>query len=87
MRKMTRFRIGTRLGIGFGFLLLLMLALTQYSVTEVNIINNDLSQINDVNSVKQRLPSITAAACTTGLLQSGMLPWSRQLQTGRQRWN
>ncbi|MFA1624710.1 methyl-accepting chemotaxis protein [Rhizobium mongolense] len=54
MRKMTRFRIGTRLGIGFGFLLLLMLALTQYSVTEVNIINNDLIQINDVNSVKQR---------------------------------
>ncbi|WP_132550826.1 HAMP domain-containing methyl-accepting chemotaxis protein [Rhizobium azibense] len=54
MRKMTRFGIGTRLGIGFGFLLLLMLALTQYSVTEVNFINSDLGQVNDVNSVKQR---------------------------------
>ena len=48
------FGIGTRLGIGFGFLLLLMWGLTQYSVTQVNAINSDLGQINDLNSVKQR---------------------------------
>ncbi len=43
-----------RLSIGFGFLLLLMMGLTQQSVTQVNAINTDLGQINDVNSVKQR---------------------------------
>lgn len=54
MKSVMRFGIGTRLSMGFGFLLLLMLGLTHQSVTEVNYINADLGQINDVNSVKQR---------------------------------
>ncbi len=54
MSPIFRFGIGTRLGVGFGFLVLLMLALTQQSVTQVNDINQNLGQINDVNSVKQR---------------------------------
>jgi methyl-accepting chemotaxis protein len=54
MRSAIRFGIGTRLGVGFGFLVALMLVLTQLSVTQVNDINQDLGQINDVNSVKQR---------------------------------
>lgn len=54
MQSSIRFGIGTRLGIGFGFLVVLMLVLTQLSVTRVNDINLDLGQINDVNSVKQR---------------------------------
>ncbi|MDO9414839.1 MAG: methyl-accepting chemotaxis protein [Pararhizobium sp.] len=43
-----------RLSIGFGFLLLLMLGLTQMSVSQVNDINTNLGHINDENSVKQR---------------------------------
>ncbi len=54
MNHIFRFGIGTRLGVGFGFLVLLMLVLTQQSVTQVNDINQNLDQINDVNSVKQR---------------------------------
>lgn len=54
MSPIFRFGIGTRLGVGFGFLVLLMLVLTQQSVTQVNDINQNLGQINDVNSVKQR---------------------------------
>jgi methyl-accepting chemotaxis protein len=52
--KVIRFGIGTRLCIGFGFLVLLMLVLTELSVTRVNDIDDQLGQINDVNSVKQR---------------------------------
>lgn len=54
MNQILRFGIGARLGVGFGFLVLLMLVLTQQSVTQVNDINQNLGQINDVNSVKQR---------------------------------
>lgn len=54
MKSISRFGIGTRLSIGFGFLVLLMLLLTQQSVSRVNEINDDLAKINDVNSVKQR---------------------------------
>ena len=53
---MSKFRFGIthRLGLGFGFMLVLMLALTVVSVTEVNRLNANLAQINEVNSVKQR---------------------------------
>ncbi len=54
MKPALRFGIGMRLCIGFGFLVLLMLLLTQQSVSKVNAINSNLSEINDVNSVKQR---------------------------------
>lgn len=49
-----RFGISARLGLGFGFLVALMLVLTWTSISEVNGINDDLGRINDVNSVKQR---------------------------------
>ena len=49
-----RFGISARLGLGFGFLVALMLVLTWTSISEVNSINHDLGRINDVNSVKQR---------------------------------
>ena len=53
---MSKFRFGIthRLGLGFGFMLVLMLALTVVSVIQVNTLNANLSQINEVNSVKQR---------------------------------
>nr|WP_298101100.1 methyl-accepting chemotaxis protein [uncultured Shinella sp.] len=49
-----RFGISARLGLGFGFLVALMLVLTWTSISQVNSINHDLGRINDVNSVKQR---------------------------------
>jgi methyl-accepting chemotaxis protein len=49
-----RFGIGARLYAGFGFLLLLMIGLTLFSVSKMNDVNHDLIQINEVNSVKQR---------------------------------
>lgn len=53
---MTKFRLGitARLGLGFGFMLVLMLALTWVSIVQVNTLNANLTQINEVNSVKQR---------------------------------
>lgn len=49
-----RFGITARLGLGFGFMLVLMLALTWVSIVQVNSLNANLSQINEINSVKQR---------------------------------
>ncbi|MFN3685642.1 methyl-accepting chemotaxis protein [Salinarimonas sp.] len=46
--------IATRLAAGFGFMLLLMGALTFVSVAEVNKLDRNLRQINEVNSVLQR---------------------------------
>ncbi|MGN7882542.1 HAMP domain-containing methyl-accepting chemotaxis protein [Ensifer sp. 22460] len=54
MTMSMRFGISARLGLGFGFLVALMLVLTWTSILEVNSINDDLGRINDVNSVKQR---------------------------------
>jgi methyl-accepting chemotaxis protein len=54
VKTVFRFGIASRLGLGFGFLVILMLGLTWMSVREVNRINHDLGRINDVNSVKQR---------------------------------
>ena len=53
---MSKIRLGitVRLGIGFSFMLLLMLALTWASIGRVNTLNANLTQINEVNSVKQR---------------------------------
>jgi methyl-accepting chemotaxis protein len=48
------FGIAARLAIGFGFLLLMMVGLTVYSVVQVEEINGNLATINDVNSAKQR---------------------------------
>jgi len=46
--------ISVRLGIGFGFVLMLMGVLTYLSVSEVNTLDRNLRQINEVNSVLQR---------------------------------
>ncbi|ACI59510.1 methyl-accepting chemotaxis sensory transducer (plasmid) [Rhizobium leguminosarum bv. trifolii WSM2304] len=54
MNYLKSFGVATRLSAGFGFLLILMVGLTIYSVTKVDQINRDLATINDVNSVKQR---------------------------------
>jgi len=46
--------INLRLAIGFGSILLMMLILTSIGIHRVNFIDNSITQINDVNSVKQR---------------------------------
>lgn len=47
-------KIGTRLTLGFGAILALLVALSYVSITKVRRINDNLTAINDVNSVKQR---------------------------------
>ncbi len=47
-------RIGSRLALGFTAVLLLLVALAVMSIREVNKIDADLTQLHDVNSVKQR---------------------------------
>ncbi|WP_198361787.1 methyl-accepting chemotaxis protein [Herbaspirillum sp. meg3] len=51
--KRREMKIGTRLGIGFSLVFLLMIGLTVLSIIEVNAIENNLRTINDINSVKQ----------------------------------
>ena len=48
------FGITSRLVLGFGFMLALMLALTWVSIGEIKTLNANLTQMNEVNSVKQR---------------------------------
>ncbi|MCY7295005.1 methyl-accepting chemotaxis protein [Alteromonas sp. a30] len=43
-----------RLTIGFGFILFLMVVLTVLGINKVNFINETLTEITDINSVKQR---------------------------------
>jgi len=50
----SRLTIAQRLGLSFGFITLLMLAMTWLSIDRVNGMNASLTRINDVNSVKQR---------------------------------
>ena len=51
---MHRFNISTRIVIGFLFLLVLMTGLTVGSIAQVNQVKDNLAEINQVNSVKQR---------------------------------
>lgn len=46
--------INTRLITGFGIILILMLVITLIGISRVSLINNNLTQITDVNSLKQR---------------------------------
>ena len=46
--------INLRLIIGFGVVLLMMIVLTIIGISRVNFIDSTISEINDVNSVKQR---------------------------------
>ncbi len=48
------FKIGTRLSIGFAFVIALIVLLTTFSVVQVSRVGSALTTINDVNSVQQR---------------------------------
>ncbi|SCB23110.1 Four helix bundle sensory module for signal transduction [Rhizobium miluonense] len=48
------FGVTARMTVGFSFLLILMIGLTFYSISQVETIDRNLGTINDVNSVKQR---------------------------------
>lgn len=52
--KLNNLKIGRRLGFGFGIILLLLVVLSVLGVTRVTQINDSLTKIGDVNSVKQR---------------------------------
>jgi methyl-accepting chemotaxis protein len=52
--KKSSMTIGRRLGLGFGAVFLLMIALVAMAVSRVNSIDTSLNRINDVNNVKQR---------------------------------
>ncbi|MBZ9613034.1 methyl-accepting chemotaxis protein [Rheinheimera maricola] len=54
MQQSTTMTVAMRLGLGFGVILVLMVALTLFGVQRVSQINHTLSQITEVNSVKQR---------------------------------
>ena len=54
MNFLTRLTIKSRLAIGFGIILLLMIILTVMGVQKVNFIDQTLAEITDINSVKQR---------------------------------
>ncbi|MCJ2127583.1 methyl-accepting chemotaxis protein [Methylobacterium sp. E-045] len=51
---MVSFRLGTKVAIGYAVLLAMMAILTIYGISEVKGIDNKLTEINDMNSVKQR---------------------------------
>nr|VVV03758.1 Methyl-accepting chemotaxis protein McpQ [Aliivibrio wodanis] len=54
MNDLSKLTVRTRLIIGFGLTLFLMLLLTILGIQKVNIIDHTLTEITDVNSVKQR---------------------------------
>jgi len=54
MQVLTNTRLGTRLILGFVSILVLMVVLTAIGIGQVNQIDDSLTTINDVNSVKQR---------------------------------
>jgi len=54
MSAFSNMRIGTRLALGFAAVLVMMLGLSGISITKVRQISANLSDVNEVNSVKQR---------------------------------
>lgn len=47
-------KIATRLYLGFGIILLLLVGVTAWGILKVNLIDNTMSRVNDVDSKKQR---------------------------------
>lgn len=54
MQNSKSMTVAMRLGLGFGIILLLMVGLTLFGVQRVGQINSTLTEITEVNSVKQR---------------------------------
>ncbi|REL34331.1 methyl-accepting chemotaxis protein [Thalassotalea euphylliae] len=54
LNYLTLLPVKTRLTLGFGIILLLMLILTVLGIQKVNVIDHTLTEITDINSVKQR---------------------------------
>jgi methyl-accepting chemotaxis protein len=54
MSAFSNMRIGSRLALGFAAVLVMMIGLSGISITKVRQISQNLSEVNDVNSVKQR---------------------------------
>jgi methyl-accepting chemotaxis protein len=54
MSAFSNMRIGTRLALGFAAVLVMMIGLSGISITKVRQISANLSEVNEVNSVKQR---------------------------------
>ncbi len=52
--KQKQLSVAERLSMGFGLILIMMLGLTVFSITEVNSIESTLTHIRDVNNVKQQ---------------------------------
>ncbi len=54
MHYLSKLTIKTRLSVGFGSILALMVVLNILGINQVNFIDRSLSKITDINSVKQR---------------------------------
>lgn len=54
MTILSSLRIGSRLALAFAAILILMTVLTVISIRQVNMIDDDLTHINDINGVKLR---------------------------------
>ncbi|KLV05566.1 chemotaxis protein [Photobacterium aquae] len=54
MNNFSKLKVKTRLAVGFGVLVSLMMLLTTLGIQKVNFVDHTLSEITDVNSVKQR---------------------------------
>ncbi len=50
-----RFSIFTIIGAGYGVLVIIILGISMLSINRINFIENNLSEINNVNSAKQRV--------------------------------
>ncbi len=54
MQSLAQLKVRTRLALGFGTLVALMAILTVVGIQKVNFIDMTLSEVTDINSVKQR---------------------------------